>query len=80
MDRRIFLGTLAGGLLAASLAADAQQHAKVAKVGVLWGRTSTRGLTETFEQGLRDRGWVKGLNVRIEYRFAEYDPEDTKLG
>jgi putative ABC transport system substrate-binding protein len=71
MDRRIFLGTLAGGFLAASLAADAQQHAKVAKVGVLWGRTSTRGLTETFEQGLRDRGWVKGLNVRIEYRFAE---------
>jgi len=35
MDRRAFLGTLAGGLLAAPLAAEAQESAKVAQVGIL---------------------------------------------
>jgi hypothetical protein len=35
MDRRVFLGTLAGGLLAAPLAAEAQQAAKVPRVGYL---------------------------------------------
>jgi putative tryptophan/tyrosine transport system substrate-binding protein len=71
MDRRRFLLTSLAGALAAPLAAEAQQHAKVAKVGVLWGREPTRAQPEAFEQGLRDRGWVKGLNVRIDYRFAE---------
>jgi hypothetical protein len=33
MDRRAFIGTLAGGLLAMPQAADAQQGAKVARMG-----------------------------------------------
>ena len=36
MDRRAFLGTLAGGLLAAPLAAEAQEGRKVPRIGVLW--------------------------------------------
>jgi hypothetical protein len=35
MDRRFFLGTLAGALLAAPLAAEAQQVGKVWRIGVL---------------------------------------------
>ena len=35
MDRRAFIGTLAGGLLAARLAAEAQQAAKIARIGFL---------------------------------------------
>jgi hypothetical protein len=35
MERRAFLGTLAGGLLAAPLAAEAQPAGKVYRVGVL---------------------------------------------
>ncbi len=34
--RRAFLGTLAGGLLAAPRAADAQQAGKLYRVGFLW--------------------------------------------
>ena len=37
MDRREFIGSLAGGLLAAPLAAEAQQAAKVARIGYLAG-------------------------------------------
>jgi hypothetical protein len=35
MDRREFIGILAGGLLAAPLAAEAQQAAKIARIGYL---------------------------------------------
>ena len=35
MDRRAFIGTLTGSLLAAPLAAGAQQAAKVARIGYL---------------------------------------------
>lgn len=33
MDRRTFLGTLAGGLLAAPLAGEAQQSEKIPRIG-----------------------------------------------
>ena len=35
MDRRAFIGTLTGGLLAAPLAAEAQPVGKVWRIGVL---------------------------------------------
>jgi hypothetical protein len=35
VDRRTFVGTLAGGLLAAPLAVEAQQLPKVPRIGVL---------------------------------------------
>ena len=37
MDRRTFLGTLAGGLLTAPLAAEGQQTGKLGRIGVLSG-------------------------------------------
>ena len=70
--RRAFLGTVAGGLLAAPLAAEAQQAAKVARIGYLAGNlAATPHLPEAFRQGLRDLGYVEGRNVVIEYRDAE---------
>ena len=72
MRRRTFLATASGGLLAAPIAAEAQQAAKVARIGYL----STTGaasphLPEAFRQGLRDLGYVEGRDVMIEYRDAE---------
>jgi putative ABC transport system substrate-binding protein len=69
--RRKFLGTLAGGLLAAPLAAEAQQAAKVARIGWLANTAALPHLREAFLQGLRDLGYVEGRNVVIEYRNAE---------
>jgi putative tryptophan/tyrosine transport system substrate-binding protein len=71
--RRVFLGTLAGGLFAAALAASAQQPAKVARIGFLatTNLAANPHLQEAFLQGLRDLGYVEGRNVVIEYRDAE---------
>ncbi len=70
--RRAFIGTLAGGLLAAPLAAEAQQAAKVARIGFLAVNLAPNPhLLEAFRQGLRDLGYIEGRNVVIEYRDAE---------
>jgi putative tryptophan/tyrosine transport system substrate-binding protein len=71
MDRRAFLAG-AAALLAAPLAAKAQQAGRVYRVGYL----STGALPpEAFLQGLRDLGYVEGRNVVIDYRSAEGKPE-----
>jgi putative ABC transport system substrate-binding protein len=72
MDRRAFLGVVGGSLLAAPLTAEAQQAAKVARIGYLAANlAASPHLREAFLQGLRDLGYVEGRNVVIEYRDAE---------
>jgi putative tryptophan/tyrosine transport system substrate-binding protein len=64
----------AGALLfALSFTADAQQPKKVAKIGFLSpvSPSATALWHQAFLQGLRDRGWVEGKNISIEYRYAE---------
>ncbi|HEX9479289.1 MAG TPA: ABC transporter substrate binding protein, partial [Methylomirabilota bacterium] len=70
MERRTFLGVIAGGLLAAPLAAEAQPAAKVPHVGYV--TSSARSVNVTvFDQGLRDLGYTIGQDVIVEYRFGE---------
>src|SRR5262252_2720017 len=78
MDRRTFLGALAGGLLAAPLAAEAQQATKMARMGILnMGPAPTpQGLaksvaTNPFWLSMRQLGWVDGQNIVVERRFGE---------
>ncbi len=75
MDRRdTVLALLALG--AAPLAAEAQQAAKVARIGYLSSSlASSPRLRDAFLQGLRELGYVEGRNVVIEYRDAEGKPE-----
>jgi putative ABC transport system substrate-binding protein len=72
MPRRTFMVIIAGGLVAAPLAAEAQPAGKVARIGFLGlnpgANPHRRG---AFLQGLRDLGYVEGRNVVIEYRSAE---------
>jgi putative ABC transport system substrate-binding protein len=76
MDRREFVGTLAGVLVASPRATEAQQAAKVSRIGYLGlNRATNPHLLEAFRQGLRDLGYVEGRNVVIEYRDAEGKPE-----
>ena len=73
MQRRAFIGVLTGRLLAAPLAAGAQQAGKIYRVGFLGNSTAAleANLVGPFREGLRDLGYVEGRNVVIEYRWAE---------
>ena len=74
MTRTTLAAALAFGLLAAPLAADAQQPKKIPRIGYLGNTQATpeaRRLWEAFRQGLRERGWIDGQNLLIEYRWAE---------
>jgi putative tryptophan/tyrosine transport system substrate-binding protein len=72
MTRRTFLCGLTLGTLTPPLAAEAQQAAKVARIGYLSTNLAANPhLQEAFLQGLRDLGYVEGRNLVIEYRFAE---------
>jgi putative ABC transport system substrate-binding protein len=71
MDRRTFLGSLAGGLLVLPLVAQAQPAGKVPRIGFLFsGASGPAREVDTFRQGLRDLGYIEGQNIAIEYRFA----------
>jgi putative ABC transport system substrate-binding protein len=79
MKRREFL-TLLGATAAASIdrprAARAQP--KIRRLGVLSQgsiRTHPTPMFRTFQQGLRDLGWVEGQNLAIEWRFSEGSTE-----
>ena len=72
MERRTFLAMVSGSLLAAPLAAEAQQAAKIARIGYLSSSSATTSrVVEAFRQGLREFGWVEGQNIVIDWRFAE---------
>ena len=71
MDRRKFIGSVAGGLLALPLPTTAQQPGRVPVVGVLNIAVGPRSLTvDTTRQGLRDLGYVEGQTIVFEVRFA----------
>jgi putative ABC transport system substrate-binding protein len=73
VDRRAFIRTLTGGLLAAPLAAAAQQAGKVYRIGILETIPAAQNAANlaALRKGLRDLGYVEGRNLIIEYRSAD---------
>src|SRR5258708_4099580 len=78
MERRAFIGTLTGGLLAAPLVAEAQPAGKMARVGILGigPAPSPQELaksvsTNPFWLSMRHLGWVEGQNMVVERRLGE---------
>ena len=65
--------TLLLSLLAASLTAEAQQSAKIPRIGYLRGGSATDAMRhgEALRQGLRDLGYLEGQHLTIETRVAE---------
>jgi len=73
MNRRRFLLTSLAGALAAPLAAQAQQASKVYRVGYLGNFPPTATFAPViaaFVAGLREYGYVEGVNLKLEYRYA----------
>jgi putative ABC transport system substrate-binding protein len=75
IDRRAFLGTLAGSLLAAPLAAEAQPTPKPTRIALVCGARCEGGGFDAFRQGLRDLGLVEGRNLVVDVRGAEGQPD-----
>jgi len=78
MDRRAFITMVGGGILAAPLAAGAQQPAKIPRLGYL----VLAPLSETpsperaaFLAGLRELGWIEGKTIAVQYHSAKWNVE-----
>ena len=75
MKRRDFITLVGGAVVARPLAANAQQKGKLPLIGVLNpGSTDTPG-TAGFYQGLRELGYTEGLNITIERRYGNWNPD-----
>ena len=71
MERRTFIAMLAGGVLAAPLAAEAQPG-KVYRIGVLSpGSPAPNAARQALLQRLHEIGWIAGQNLAFELRYAE---------
>ena len=71
MDRRAFISRITVGLLAAPLAAEGQQAGKVYRIGFLRAGQPPESYLDSFQQGLRERGYVYGQNVVVELRATD---------
>jgi putative ABC transport system substrate-binding protein len=60
-------------LFALCASAQAQQAAKVPRIGFLspFSPDATAPWLQAFRQGLRELGWIDGKNINMEYRYAE---------
>jgi putative ABC transport system substrate-binding protein len=78
MDRRTFIG-VAGGLLAVPFASEAQQTARMPRIGFLFSGGAGTGAAnlsaEVLRQGLQELGYVEGRTAVIEWRRWEGKPE-----
>ncbi len=82
MDRRAFISSITLGLLAASLGADAQQAARVPRIGVVIPQApppARQPWLDGFREGLRDLGYVEGRTILLEVRWTgdAYDSTDV---
>jgi hypothetical protein len=71
MTKKILLLALCSLLLALGFSAQAQQPAKIPRIGYLTAFGPGGPNIEAFRQRLRDLRYVEGKNIIIEYRYAE---------
>jgi putative ABC transport system substrate-binding protein len=69
------VATLALAILVAPLATNAQPSGKVYRIGFLRESQPPTAWVEAFQQGLRERGYVEGQNVVVEFRVTDGSPE-----
>jgi len=79
MDRRTFVGSVAGGFLLAAVQSVFGQSAAAYRIGYISpeSESSGRPTFDAFRGGLRDLGYVEGQNVIIDARWG--DGSDERL-
>jgi len=76
MNYKTVFRLLAGLFLTTVSFAQAQQPAKIPRVGVLlYGTPENDPNVAAFRQNMRDLGYIEGKNLSVEYRFAGGKPE-----
>ena len=82
MRRREFIGLLGGAVGLWPLGARAQRAELVRRIGFLLGLAESdpegQARITAFRQGLEALGWTEARNIRIDYRFADGDPERAR--
>jgi len=73
VHRRAFLGAVVGALVVAPLAVEAQPAGKVWRIGFLspGGPEQDSALWAALRELLRERGWIEGQNLVVDWRHAE---------
>ena len=72
MKKHLFKLALGAMAFAICVSAEAQQPAReVPRIGILFIGDRNQPHLEAFKQGLRERGYIEGKNIAIEYRYAE---------
>jgi putative ABC transport system substrate-binding protein len=75
MNRRNVITLLGGAAVAWPLVVRARQLGRMRRIGVLMSFAANdpeaQSRVTAFESGLRELGWVRGHNLRIEYRWAD---------
>ncbi len=74
MKRKITVLTLCTMLLALCVSAKAQQPGRIPRIGFLpsIGDANNPGIqVRSFQQGLRDLGYIEGKSILIEYRYVD---------
>jgi putative ABC transport system substrate-binding protein len=77
VDRRIFVTCVGSSLLGVAFATNSQQPGKIPRLGFLRADPPPPGYTDAFEAGLRDRGYIVGKSILIEYRFGDGSTADV---
>ena len=77
MNHKLIFFLLAASVLICFHLAEAQQTAKVPRIGFLDNSTASGNAVrfEAVRQELSKLGWIEGKNISIEYRFAEQKNE-----
>jgi putative ABC transport system substrate-binding protein len=82
LERRAFITLIGGAAAGWPLAARAQQSGKLSRIGVLSALAAddpeSMARISAFLQGLQERGWSVGRNVKIDYRWGAGDADRSR--